>query len=1114
MKKFIVAILTLAILATMFTTISFIGNVGATSTNLITGDLGTFEGASVPVAWTALAGGTLAQSTTVFHNGTKSLALTGRGTNTWYSPAYNIYDIVKANGAGTYTASLWVRASAGGSVGLLVRFASAGQYSFASVFSGVPANYSRIAPTNITLAADTWAQVTGTFTVTAADIAPTTGVMSLCIDSINSDAVYIDDVSLTLGVSPTATPVPASTPAYKFTVPVGYVLTTGYVLLDIIKTDVVVNNVFTLNVKNTGTNSIDVTASTRRSDGMSEWATGIATAKVTIPAGQFVTLTLAVTAADLHFVLDLNKIAVGDSFVIGGNITQSGVTGLGCSGAPNAITYIQIDGTGLFTTVTATPVPTPTPTPGVKAFQYKVDGTKDMTSNVVNLYLSGVTGHYDAVTDTATLYIMNTSSKTLTFQMCIGWAWDKTGTNMTSALGNIVDIPAGKAVKLAVVGLKNYYEKTATSPYYDSSKTLSVNSIIRLIIQGASKDDSFVMAGVLSISAIKGIGASPDVMSNLAQIALPAELSNLVNGYASEEDFDFDATTGTISAYLGSDTDIKIPPTIGGVPVNEIGALAFADNTTLTSVIIPDSVTKIGNGAFSGCTSLADITIPSSATSLGCDVFYNTAWQDNYPNDFVIVNGTLLYYKGTATVITIPSGVTTINGYAFYGCDTLTSVSIPSSVTSIGANTFEACTSLATINIPSSVSSIGADAFYGTAWLDNYVGDYVVVNNLLIYYKGTSSTVTIPTGVTSIGDMTFFYCDFITSLSIPSSVTSIGGAAFALCSSLQSVNIPSSVTIIGASAFEACDALTAINVDASNTNYSSLNGVLFDKNIITLIQCPGGLAGSYIVPANVINIGMGAFDGCNLLTGISLPKGLISIGDGAFYYCEKLIDIKIPNSVTSIGESAFSYCSSLLEINIPSSVTKILDGTFESCTAMTKIGIPSSITSIGTDAFFGCDSLSIYGSNGSYAQTYASANTIPFVNSFQVIFNSQNDVASYSKMIPENVAIASSELLSKANYLFCGWYKETACTNVWDFSKDALTANTNLYAKWRQYGDIDNNGTVAATDALMVLQASSGKRTLNDEDKLAADVDNNSLVTATDALQVLQFASGKRTSFN
>ena len=189
------------------------------------------------------------------------------------------------------------------------------------------------------------------------------------------------------------------------------------------------------------------------------------------------------------------------------------------------------------------------------------------------------------------------------------------------------------------------------------------------------------------------------------------------------------------------------------------------------------------------------------------------------------------------------------------------------------------------------------------------------------------------------------------------SVTCIGWMAFSNCSSLTSVTIPNSVTIIRDNAFVSCSGLTSFSVAGDNSNYSSKEGVLFNKQQTTLIQYPARKQGEYVIPNSVTSIVDYAFYGCSGLTSLTIPNSITSIVDYAFSGCSSLTSITIPNSVTNIGKEAFAGCSSLSSVTIPNSVTSIEESVFSNCSSLTSVEIPNSVTSIGLYAFSGCSSL-------------------------------------------------------------------------------------------------------------------------------------------------------------
>ena len=250
--------------------------------------------------------------------------------------------------------------------------------------------------------------------------------------------------------------------------------------------------------------------------------------------------------------------------------------------------------------------------------------------------------------------------------------------------------------------------------------------------------------------------------------------------------------------------------------------------------------------------------------------------------------GSSAFYRCTGlTSLTIPNSVTSIGEEAFRWCSGLTSVTIGNSVTSIGDRAFNWCTGLTSVTIPNSVTSIGNSAFSCCSSL---------------------TSVTIPNSVTSIGNYAFQSCSGLTSVTIPNSVTSIGIGAFGGCKSLTSVTIPNSVTSIGIGAFLDCIGLTSINVASDNSNYCSVDGVLFNKDKTTLIQYPGGKQGAYTIPNSVTSIGNSAFSSFSSLTSVTIPNSVTSIGNRAFYYCTGLTSVTIEaKTPPALGNYAFEF---------------------------------------------------------------------------------------------------------------------------------------------------------------------------------------------------------------
>lgn len=181
-------------------------------------------------------------------------------------------------------------------------------------------------------------------------------------------------------------------------------------------------------------------------------------------------------------------------------------------------------------------------------------------------------------------------------------------------------------------------------------------------------------------------------------------------------------------------------------------------------------------------------------------------------------------------------------------------------------------------------------------------------------------------------------------------------SAFQDCKSLVSITLPDSMTSLGNYAFDGCKGLIAINASKNNSNYTSLDGVLYDKNGTTLIQCPEGKA-SITIPEQVSSIADAAFSRCTNLTSMIIPNGVTNIGSGAFSNCISLTSITIPNSVTSIGDYIFQWCVELKSITIPTNLKSISRFAFLSCWKLSSVTISDGVTRINEGAFAACKSL-------------------------------------------------------------------------------------------------------------------------------------------------------------
>ena len=380
--------------------------------------------------------------------------------------------------------------------------------------------------------------------------------------------------------------------------------------------------------------------------------------------------------------------------------------------------------------------------------------------------------------------------------------------------------------------------------------------------------------------------------------------------------------------------DIVIPDTVFGMKVIGIKNEMFKNNKNLISVSLGNNISDIPREIFSGCNNLKNVILPNKLTKIPENAFRSCNNLNN---------------------LTIPNNVNSIGNSVFYGCTKLASITIPNSVTSIGDNAFRSCTSLtsvyyagtedewnkitigndnenltnATIHYnfepePSNkqTGSCGDNVIYsldtetgvltisGTGKMKDYSGE-----DSPFYQNSNIKSVIIENGVTSIGNLAFSSCNSLIEVSLPSSIISLGVSAFSGCENLMSISIPANVADIQSIAFAGCKKLTSIEVDSNNENYSSINGVLFDKNITELVCYPAGKNdASYTVPNTVKSFAYGSFYDCENLTNVIIPNGVTSIGGASFWNCKNLKSIVIPKSVTKIDLFSFNGCESLKDI--------------------------------------------------------------------------------------------------------------------------------------------------------------------------------------------------------
>ena len=499
----------------------------------------------------------------------------------------------------------------------------------------------------------------------------------------------------------------------------------------------------------------------------------------------------------------------------------------------------------------------------------------------------------------------------------------------------------------------------------------------------------------------------------------------------------FDTSTGSITGYTGSAVILDIPNIISNIEVANITTSAFADSLSLEEVTIPSSITRIEESAFSNCNNLSKVIIYCNPWYMGNNIFYgcDDITINGLPNTFVEAyadlnniaflaisfndDGNDLFEEAATVSVGLDEGynlcagdvdyyefVPTISGE--YEISSVSSLSTQGNIFSLNQVMLasdNAWGSVGERNFLISYELISGQTYYirVNGYENDQEGDYSIrivgpedsieglvfdeSTGTITDYTGTATTLDIPSTISGVD------------------VVALGDSAFYQCHTLTSIVIPSSVTSIGYAVFADCDNLTNITVSDSNPNFSSVDGILFNKYKSAIICYPGSRTGSsYTIPSSVQIIVDYSLSDCDNLTSVTIPGSVTNIGYAAFYKSDNLSSVLVGDGVVIIQDYAFYQCNSLSSIDLPYGTTSIGYATFADCENFTSITIPESVTSIDANAFTLCPSnLVIYGISGSYAETYAAIEGI----TFEAIINGDGN-ESYGEAIQLSIGLSST----------------------------------------------------------------------------------------------------------
>lgn len=417
----------------------------------------------------------------------------------------------------------------------------------------------------------------------------------------------------------------------------------------------------------------------------------------------------------------------------------------------------------------------------------------------------------------------------------------------------------------------------------------------------------------------------------LLEAVLPSSVTSVGNeAFRDCELLDTVTVYGSVgdSAFLNC-TNLKNVTLVNTV---QIGASAFENNTAMSRIAFPETLTSIGNGAFRSCTKLESAEIPDSVAFVGAYAFEGCTQLERA----VLGSGIQEWGNDWGA------------NQAFAGCTKLSSLVIREGITDLPQGIFRGCTALEKIEIPGSVINIGDEAFSDCQKL---------------------ASAAMGEGIQNIGNSAFVNCTQLHTANLPESLLSVGNSAFRY-TQLRRADIPDKVSSIGCYAFADCPALQAVSLGESvetwvedwGTNGAFMNNPRLEKMTIkegVLSIGPNAFENCTSlkeaeIPITVTAVGSHAFAGCTALSSVSMQRG--EIGESAFENCWSLCRLSLER-ITSIGDNAFSNNTALYDLILPDTVTVIGNGAFRGCCSLSSLVLPESVTSLGAYAFADCTGL-------------------------------------------------------------------------------------------------------------------------------------------------------------
>ena len=341
------------------------------------------------------------------------------------------------------------------------------------------------------------------------------------------------------------------------------------------------------------------------------------------------------------------------------------------------------------------------------------------------------------------------------------------------------------------------------------------------------------------------------------------------------------------------------------------GLIAIEDDafngSTVTSVVLPESVETIGDNAFANCPNLTTFNVPAAVEYIGNGILASCASLKTITvsaenQNYIGSNSGTLFSKDRSVMLQYPANCS------------LTSVYLPNGVKTIAPEAFKGASKLQSVNLSvCDITSIGEEAFAGCTALNNlkvgWAKPLEVAENVFNGVNLSSATLEVPTGVEALYKEAPVWKNFGTISTFKSFIAFQDPAVERICLTKWDTNRDGKISIEEATVVTSLD-----NVFEGNTEITSFDELAEFTSLTDL-------------PDN-------AFKGCTALTNVTLPSKLVTIGSGTFEGCSMLANVTLPATLTTIGERAFYACDAFTTTTIPAKLTSIGNGAFGSCTSL------------------------------------------------------------------------------------------------------------------------------------------------------------------------------------